>query len=276
MTNSDSSPFLEDLITAIENNEIHLPAMPDLAIKINQMLNDINVSTQKIAVVVATDPVLASQIVKAANSAVYLGKPRVDTVNAAVSRIGFQMLRNIIITFTMNKLSNSTHPVVKKYISEFWEHSREVAAISYVLARNQKHLSQEQAMLAGLVHDIGTLPLCLYAQKMVSDLDETTLKELVTKFKATIGNKLLVDWKFPPEITSVVLEHENLLLETSSPNASYSDIVTVANLLNPSTAKSIDWENIAAVKRLNYDKDTCQAFFAIFDNQLRAAHELFK
>jgi HD-like signal output (HDOD) protein len=276
MTATDNSNLLHDLFNAIENNQLPLPAMPDLAIKINQMLNDINVSTQKIAVVVATDPVLASQIVKTANSALYLGKPRADTVTAAVTRIGFQMLKNIIVTFTMNKISNSTHPVVKKYIAEFWEHSREVAAISYVLAKNQKHLVQEEAMLAGLVHDIGTLPLCLYAEKMVPVLDEATLKILVTNFKATIGNKLLMDWKFPPELTAVVLDHENLQLETNNPNASYSDIVTVANLLNPSTAKSVDWENIAAVKRLHYDKETCQAFFAIFDNQLRAAHALFK
>lgn len=276
MNATEDSPILQKLIAAIDNNEIPLPAMPDLAIKIQKMLSDINVSTQQISTTVSTDPVLASQIIKAANSALYLGKPKVETVSAAVSRIGYQMLRNIIITFTMNKIASATHPVVKKQISEFWEHSREVAAISYVLARNLKHLNQEQAMMAGLVHDIGTLPLCLYAEKMVEVLDEPMLKTLLTKFKATIGNKLLLDWKFPSEIVEVALSHEDFQRDTGSPLASYADIVTVANLLNPATIKTTDWDNIAAVKRINFTKETCYSFFEIFDNQLRAAYEMFR
>ena len=276
MNNTEDSPILKKLLTAIDNNEIPLPAMPDLAIKIQKMLNDINVSIQQISTTVSTDPVLASQIIKAANSALYIGKPKVETVSAAVSRIGYQMLRNIIITFTMNKISSSTHPVIKKQITEFWEHSREVAAISYVLARNLKHLNQEQAMMAGLVHDIGTLPLCLYAEKMVDVLDEAILSSLLTKFKAIIGNKLLLDWKFPSEIIEVTLAHENLQRDTGASQASYADIVTVANLLNPATTKATDWDNITAVKRINFTKETCYSFFEIFDNQLRSAHEMFK
>lgn len=276
MNTSEVSPVLEKLFSAIDNNEIALPAMPDLALKIQKMLNDINVSNQQIVTAVSTDPVLVSQVIKAANSALYVGKPKAETIMAAVSRIGYQMLKNIIVTFTMNKISNSTHPVVKKHIAEFWEHSRAVAAISYVLAINEKHLNQEQAMMAGLVHDIGTLPLCLYAEKIVPHLDESTLNSLCIKSRATIGNKLLLDWKFPPEITEVVLAHEDLQRDTGNALASYADIVTVANLLNPSTAMTTEWDTIAAVKRLHFSKETCQSFFAIFENQLKAASSMLR
>ena len=131
-------------------------------------------------------------------------------------------------------------------------------------------------MMAGLVHDIGTLPLCLYAEKMVEVLDEPMLNSLLIKFRATIGNKRLLDWKFSSELAEVILAHENLQRDTGDSLASYSDIVTVANLLNPSTTETIDWDNIAAVKRINFTKETCHSFFAIFDNQLRAAHEMFR
>ncbi len=276
MKTPEVSPVLEKLYAAIDNNEIPLPAMPDLAIKIQDMLKDINISNQKIAQTVATDPVLVSQVMKAANSALYFGKPKVETVIAAVSRIGFQMLRNIVIAFTMNKISNSTHPLVKKHIAEFWEHSREVAAISYVLTTNEKHLNQDQAMMAGLVHDIGTLPLCLYAEKMVPQLDESILGALAMQFKASVGDKLLQDWQFPSEIIDVVLGHENLQRDTGSGVANYTDIVTLANILDPATAKTTDWDSIVALKRLHFSKETCQEFFAIFDNQLRAAREMLK
>jgi HD-like signal output (HDOD) protein len=176
----------------------------------------------------------------------------------------------------MNKISSSTHPVVKKQISEFWQHSREVAAISYVLAKNLRHLNQEQAMMAGLVHDIGTLPLSLYAEKMVEVLDESMLNSLLIKFRATVGNKLLLDWKFPTEITEVVLAHEDLQRNTGHSLASYADVVTVANLLDSENKQTTDWDSITAVKRINFTKETCLSFFGIFDNQLRAAKEMFK
>jgi HD-like signal output (HDOD) protein len=275
MSASDTSTNLDQLFAAIDNNEIPLPAMPDLAIKIQKMLSDVNSSTQKIAALVSTDPVLASQVIKTANSALYIGKTKVETVPAAVSRIGFQMLRNIIMTFTMNKLSTTTHPIVKKLIDEFWAHSRDVAAISYVLAKNHRNLNQDEAMMAGLIHDIGTLPLCLYAEKMVQNLDESSLRTLLEKYRAIIGNKLLTDWKFPSEITEVMLGHEDLQREADDSIASYVDIVTVANILNPTTTKTFNWESVRAVKSLNFTQETCQSFFEIFENQLRAAKEMF-
>ncbi len=274
--NTTASPILEKLFSAIENNEIALPAMPDLAIKIQRMLDDMNVSTQQIVAAVSTDPVLASQILKVANSAQYADKPKVENLMSAVSRIGYKMLRNIIVTFSMNKISSSTHPTVKKHISEFWKHSHEVAAISYVLAKTQKHLNPDQAMMAGLIHDIGSLPLSLYAEKMVSNLDESILDSISKKFRATVGNKLLLDWEFPSELTEVVLAHENLQHDSGSSLATYADVVTVANMLNPSTTKMVNWDGITAVKKLYFSTQSCHSFFETFDGELQSARGMFQ
>jgi HD-like signal output (HDOD) protein len=77
-----------------------------------------------------------------------------------------------------------------------------------VLAKNLKHLNPDQAMLAGLVHDIGTLLLCLSAEKNVSQLDDETLNILLRRYRAKVGEKLLVKWEFPEELTKVVVDHE--------------------------------------------------------------------
>ena len=130
-------------------------------------------------------------------------------------------------------------------------------------------------MMAGLIHDIGTLPLCLYAEKMVSNLDEFILDSISRKFRGTIGNKLLLDWRFPSELTEVILAHENLQRDSGSPLASYADIVTVANMLNPSTTKIINWDEIAAVKRLYLSKEACRTFYETFASELRSAREMF-
>jgi HD-like signal output (HDOD) protein len=271
---SPASSHLDKLFSAIENDEMTLPAMPELAIKIQRMLDDFNVSAMQIVTAVSSDPVLAAQIIKSANSALYSGKPKVDKVMPAVSRIGYKSLRNIVITVTMNKLSVANHPVTKRYIADFWVHSREVAAISYVLSKNLKHLNPDQAMLAGLVHDIGTLPLCLFAEKNISDLDEETLNSLARRFRAKIGERLLVKWEFPEELTKIIVAHEDLQRDSGELLASYSDVVTVANMLNPSTVNLIDWYKITAVRKLWLDKETLQTFFEKFKNELAAAREI--
>lgn len=269
-----SSSHLDKLFSAIDNDEMTLPAMPDLAIKIQRMLDDFNVSAMQIVTAVSSDPVLAAQIIKSANSAIYSGKPKVDKLMPAVSRIGYKSLRNIVITVTMNKLSVANHPVTKRYIADFWAHSREVAAISYVLAKNLKHLNPDQAMLAGLVHDIGTLPLCLFAEKNINDLDEETLNSLARRFRAKVGEKLLVKWEFPEELTKIIVAHEDLQHDSGESLATYTDVVTIANMLNPSTVKLIDWYKITAVRKLWLDKETLQTFFERFNSELTAAREI--
>ena len=269
-----SSSHLETLFSAIENDEINLPAMPDLAIKIQRMLDDFNVSAMQIVAAVSSDPVLAAQIIKSANSATYSGKPKVDKVMPAVSRIGYKALRNLVITVTMNKLSAVTHPVAKKHIADFWVHSREVAAISYVLAKNQKHLNPDEALLAGLVHDIGTLPLCLFAEKNLANFDGQMLESLAIRFGAKVGEKLLLKWEFPEALARIPVAHEDLQHDSGDLLATYADIVTVANMLNPSSVKMIDWYKITAVRKLWLDKETLQTFFEKFDKELFAAREI--
>jgi len=174
----------------------------------------------------------------------------------------------------MNKLSAATHPSAKRYIADFWTHSREVAAISYVLTKNLKHLNPDQAMLAGLVHDIGALPLCLFAEKNISELNEEVLDSLVRRFRAKVGEKLLVKWEFPEALTKAIIAHEDLQHDSGEMLATYTDVITVANMLNPSTVKLIDWYKITAVRKLWLDKETLQTFFERFNSELTAARSL--
>ena len=170
----------------------------------------------------------------------------------------------------MTKLFQARSPFVNQQLKELWEHSREVAANSYVLAQQQKHLKPEQAMLAGLVHDIGALPLYLYADRHHSRLDQTTLEELIRKFSASIGTRLLQSWNFPNELVDVIAGHENLQRASNSNLADYVDIVTMANLQMPGTAKFIAWKNVSAAERLGYYATDCQNFLSNHADQLAA------
>lgn len=266
--------MVEEIFAALKNNQLELPALPDLAIKIRDKLDDPNVSAEQLLNLLSTDPSITVQIIKAANSAAFSSGAPVDTLRGAISRIGYRMLRNLVMTITMGKLFNAANPVINRRIKTLWEHSREVAAISYVIARQQRHLNPEQAMLAGLVHDIGVLPVCLYADRHFSQLNEDALQGMIRKFAAMIGTGVLQSWHFPEELVGVVAGHENLQRTNESGLADYADVVTVANLQIPGSAKFVNWENVSAAGRLGYSPAACQNFLTTYAEQLGAVQNM--
>lgn len=267
-------PIADQLSLAIERNELVLPAMPAWASKVQRMLDDFNVSAGQIVTAISADPAFVAQLIRTANSAAYSGKPKVTNVSAAVTRLGYKMLRNLIVSITMARLSVINQPFLKKHLSAFWDHSREVAATSYVLAKSQKHLNPDQAMLAGLIHDIGRLPLFMHIENRSLAVDDAMLETIIRKCSALVGEQLLQIWEFPEELVEIPLAHEDIYRESGSPRASYADIVTVANMLTRATAKVIDWDKIAAVRRMGIASDLYREFFERFDKDLGTAREM--
>lgn len=274
MKKNSACPVADELSLAIERNELVLPTMPAWAAKVQRMLDDINVSAGQIVSAVSSDPAFVAQLIKTANSAAYTGKPKVDNVNAAVTRLGYKMLRNLIVAVSMAKLAIVEKPALKKHLNEFWDHSREVAATSYVLAKSQKHLNPDQAMLAGLVHDIGRLPLFLHIDHKNLNVDGPAMDIIIRRCSAMVGEQLLEIWEFPDELVEIPMAHEDIHRETGSSRASYADVVTIANMLTRATAKVVDWDKVTAVKRSGLASNLYREFFDRFDKDLTNARAM--
>lgn len=273
---ADHRVLLEQIISAIENDTLVLPTLPDVALKIQHLIDAPHVSAEKIVTALASDPLISAQLIKAANSALFTGKRPVENVRGAVTRLGYLQVRNLVMTITMNKMFQAQNPGINKRMKAVWQHSREVAAMSYVLALRQPQLSPDQAMLAGLVHEIGMLPLCLHIEKKRMQITEDALEELIRKCSGTIGTKLLQKWSFPRDLIGVIEGHEHLQRDSNDmPRADYTDIISIANLQADSAhEKKIDWEEIAAVKRLGLSGDECRNFGELYAERIAAIAEM--
>ena len=263
------------IYTLIENNELTLPTLPDVATRVGNLIDDPNVSADKVVSALSSDPAITTQIIRGANSAAFAGKPQVDNIRTAVARLGYKQLRNIVLTVTMGRLLRARSPLIKKHIEKFWSHSREVAAISYVLALHQKHLNPDQAMLAGLIHDIGAIPLYSCADNELSSADEKLVDWMMREFKVPVGIRLLRAWNFPQDMIDVVAEHKDPQRASSLvPLADYPDVIAIANMLNRPSAKFAAWENMAAAQRLGMAPDDFRHFPDRFANQLAVAYDM--
>lgn len=129
--------------------------------------------------------------------------------------------------------------------------------------------------LAGLVHDIGLLPLYLHADRHHLGFCQTTMEEnLLRKFAAVIGTRLLQSWDFPEELVDVAAGHEDMHRVNNSGVADYVDVVMIANLQMLGTAKFVSWANVFASERLGYYAGESRNFLTNHAEQLATAREM--
>ena len=215
---------------ALMSNELVLPSLPDVALRIQEAANNENTSVEDVARVIGGDPSTAAYCVSIANNAAYAGAAEIDNVFDAVVRMGIQPTRDIVVAYTMRSLFAGTNPLSKKLMRDAWTHSCRIAALSYILARDVAKLSAERALLAGLLHDIGVTVVIREAQKHVPVMtDVDAFNHLCHELSGQVGAMVLRAWKFPDVFPAAALEAESFT-KTAPDRLNLSDVVMLAHL----------------------------------------------
>lgn len=243
--------FLDD----INNNRISLPTLPEVAMKVREVVQNPESTAAQISVIVGSDPVLSARLLQIANSAMYRPTKPIENLQNAIARLGNTVVRNLVTSMVMENIyQGQANADLNKLLKKLWLHSTKVAAISHVLARKFTKLKPDQAMLGGLIHDIGAIPIYTEAANIPELLaDEKLLDSIVSKMHILIGTSILDEWNFPQELIDVVAEHEDLERDSGN-GVDYVDVVTVANLHSylgtQHRLAKFDWSTIPAFKKL--------------------------
>jgi putative nucleotidyltransferase with HDIG domain len=245
--------FVAVIINDIKSNCLKLPSLPEVAMRVRRAVEDENSSAEQVAKVINADPSLSARLLRAANSAAYRGARPIESTQAAVTRLGSTVVRNLVSSLVTQQLFQSHSAFLMKRMRVLWSHSAEVAVISQAFARRFTKLPPDQAMLAGLLHDIGKLPMLTRAEDFPDVMkDEKMLDAALDKLHPVVGKFLLEAWKFPPEIVAAASEHEDLGRYTEKPD--YVDIVLLANLHSyigkPHPYAKVNWLDIPALSKL--------------------------
>jgi HD-like signal output (HDOD) protein len=221
--------FVGEILEDIKTNRLKLPILPEIAFKVREAVSDTNAAAAAIAKAVSSDASIAARLLQVVNSPLYRGANAINNLQSAIARLGPPLVRNLVTSLILKQLFQTKSAVLRQRMQVLWEHSTQVAAICHILARKFTRLQPDEAMLAGLIHDIGVLPILVKAENHPELLaDEAQLNDIIDKLHPSIGRLILEAWKFPPELVAVAAEHENLT--RISDQVDYTDIVTVANL----------------------------------------------
>jgi HD-like signal output (HDOD) protein len=154
----------------------------------------------------------------------------------AITRLGTRIVRDLVITLAMRQIYQARSEALNQQFKVLWSTSVEVAAICRTLATTQSRLNPEQALLAGLIHNIGTLPILQLAEDQ-SELfeDQQSMLAVINDIQGKVGQMMLKFWNFPTHLIDVVSQWNNFS-RISGDDADYVDLVQTAILHSKHTA----------------------------------------
>jgi putative nucleotidyltransferase with HDIG domain len=272
--------FVNELIQDLESGQLQLPTLPEVALRVRDVVDDEDANASQIAEIIAQDAALSARLIQVANSPLYRGRQEIDRLSMVVARLGNKLVRNLVTSQVMKQMFQATNDVVDQHLRAVWEHSVQVAAIARALAGSVPGVMPDQAMLAGLIHDIGTLPI-LYRAEERDELLETPglLDQLIARLHTRIGGAILKHWKFPDALVAVAAEHENLE-RSHEGGPDLVDLVQVANLQSHIDTDhplgQVDWGGVSAFQRLGLEADVHEIELLDVQSDIEEVHRLFE
>lgn len=210
--------FYRDLMAADK-----LPSAPEIAQRVLIAVNREDASIDHLAKLIVRDQSLAARLLRLANSAFFALPARVTNIPHAVTLLGFDRVRDIVLGLSVWNVLDNRDPAGHRFRKNLWMHSATVAAAARMLAE-QTGADGGTAFAAGLMHDIGKLVLGMRLggtywamlddaiQRGVSAADAET--EALGCHHGTVGGWLLQLWQLPPALVDPVAMHHDPLVAT--------------------------------------------------------------
>jgi HD-like signal output (HDOD) protein len=230
---------MHNLETLLEQSD-ELPALPEIYLKVSDLLEAENSTAQNIGQAVQTDPLLTGKILKMINSAFYGMPSQVTSIPQAVTLLGRSQIKQILMGSVLADVFSSID-IANFSMRDFWQHSIKTAIIGRHLGlQNAQVIDHEAFFTAGILHDIGRLVMAKAAPEVLMEIDGLLKSEDLNvvqleseKLGVThiqVGEALMKKWSMPSFIVQSVLKHHDV--EHFGPFAISTSIVYLANQLS--------------------------------------------
>jgi len=239
--------LFDDLREAVETDKLILPTLPEVALKIRDAVERENSTAQDISDALAQDASLATRLLKVANSPLYRTRNPIEDLQMAVTRLGLRIVRDLVVGLAMKQIFQATSDALDIHSRRIWNKSVDAAAISRMMATLVPGLNPEQALLAGLIHNVGALPVLVLAENDEELFhDEEALDRVTYELQGDVGELILRHWEFDDHMIEVVKQCHNFHYNNGD-QASFVDLVQVALLQGKHIPGEFIPENLAEV-----------------------------
>jgi len=273
--------LLFDIYEDLRNNKLVMPSLPDVALEIRIMIDQDQVEAKHIANAINKDPAMTAKIIKAANSPLFHSSSSITSTHHAVVRLGLKTTRHLVTSFAIRELYEAKSKRLKKKMDLCWQKGINVGALSFVLARGMVGFDPDQALLGGLLHEIGSIPVLTYAEKYPEVAnDDEAITRAVAELSREIGGIILQKWRFDPELVKCAKNGGNWYRDSETSDV--CDVVLLAEahfalksklaMKLPSIAKMPAFAKLDAGE---LSKDNCLEILEESSNEIKETMMLF-
>ena len=271
------SEFLKELSAELASGDVRLPSFPDIAQRVQRALEDPRATPAQVARVIGIDAALAARVLRLANSAFLnpSAKP-ITELQQAVNRLGHQLVRCTAVSFALQQMNAGDGiAALRPQLQELWRKGTLVASIAYVLARETRAANPDEALVAGLMHNIGSLYITVRAHQHGAVLGaDDAATGVLSNGHPRIAGAILGHWKFAPSIVSAVSNQNASNLPTGA--AGLADVLIASISLVPCVFfRGLLDETVTAVaafQRLALDTAACTRLLRTTARQIKSLH----
>ena len=228
----------------IINDQVSLPHLPDITIKLRKALSNDNYSIDTIARVIQTDVSSSAYLLNIANSALYKTRASPTDIQSAIRIMGISSVRNLINAHALRSITLTDKTTTKKYLNAHWQRSAYLAAIASAISKKFRNIGSDQALLAGLLSGVGALPILMKLDE--NDLVNITDQDIqlaLNTYTAKVGIVLAKKWQLNDDLQLVIKNSGNLSYD-SGEGIDLVDVVNIARLLSQIGSRKIQWPRL--------------------------------
>jgi HD-like signal output (HDOD) protein len=216
-----------------------LPALPQAVLELLQLLRNDRLSTEQCIRLIEADPILTTRTLRLANSAFYGMAGRVTRITDAVAMLGLRTVAGALAAAALTQAFRQEDCPGYSH-ADHWQHALATALCARDLAP-QAGLDEEEAFLAGLMHDFGCLVLAIHSapgaaaamalsreQALPLHVAESLVRGLD---HAQVGALLAQHWHFPAEIVAAIEHHHRVPVTEPDHRVPLPTLVQLANTL---------------------------------------------
>ena len=205
-----SREFFNDFKEELQMNRVRLPSLAPSAAKIHGLLSGTKISAEELATGISMDSAICAKLLKMANSSLFNSQEKVETLAALVSRLGVYSTREIAACFAFRDVfKNSSADLVERLHAQVMQ-SQQVSALAAAVAEIGGAADPDAAALAGLMHNVGVLPIFSYSMHNVAyAMNPKLVDRAILKMSQKTGVLLAKKWRFGEGIvTSIENSHD--------------------------------------------------------------------
>ncbi|MGA2400109.1 MAG: HDOD domain-containing protein [Syntrophobacteraceae bacterium] len=237
-----------------------LPPMPHIAAQVMDKLSEPDSTPREIHHLIIKDQALAARVLKVANSSYYGASRSISTLRDAILFMGFDAIRSLIMTAVLKGMFSNVSLSEKL----LWEHTVGSGFAAKKIGQEVGFQRNEEAYLAGLMHDVGKAALFLRSPAVMRDVmqevyndgaDFLDVEQRMLGFThADVGRMIADKWRFALDIEDAIANHHQPGQARSAPEL--TQIVSLANSVchklevGPTRKPELDLNEMESAKAL--------------------------